>query len=654
MRRYLIFIITAVFYLYSETLFEVKDASNNKVLDISTDGLRVMNQGDTLMVISSNEIKANISSSKGLSRTFSVTTNAAKGQGIDLMRLTADSTRFWISDSGSGFGVSSQAAAGKSVATDFLRVSNSNTEMREGTAGERYTGFSPENIFLGLNSGINTIPFDETSGENNVFLGNQSGQSNTSGASNVFLGYKSGFSNDTGYRNCFIGQEAGYSNINGFYNVFVGYFSGNESAGTFNNTFVGHEAGKSTVFANEYDGCYNAFFGSGSGATNTTGTYNSFFGAFSGTMNSTGSRNAFFGRNAGFQMTTGSENTGIGQNSSRYLKSGNYNTSLGVESGYSNELGSRNIFLGYRAGFSEIGSDKLYIDNSGTADPLIYGEFDNDSLQINGDLNVTGNASVNGKLGVGINPLYNIHSEDITVTSDNPAIFGKHNVTDSYGVGVRGEGGYRGVIGYASATSFECRGLYGIATGTGTGARYGVYGEASGGDTNWAGYFFGNVRVTGTINPTKIISEADHPLDPENKILTHSSVSSSEMLNVYSGNVILDGEGKAAVEMPEWFEAYNAEFRYQLTGIGSSAPGLFISEELENGKFAIGGGNPGMKVSWMVTAVRNDNYAKANPVQTVKEKKENEKGYYLTPQVFGRSKDMGIESIYEREVGKER
>ena len=76
MRKYSIIILAAVFSLCGETLFEVKDSSNNKVLDVSSDGLRIMNQGDTLMVISSNEIKANISSSKGLSRSFSVTTSA--------------------------------------------------------------------------------------------------------------------------------------------------------------------------------------------------------------------------------------------------------------------------------------------------------------------------------------------------------------------------------------------------------------------------------------------------------------------------------------------------------------------------------------------------------------------------------------------------
>lgn len=64
---------------YSETLFEVKDASNNPVLNVSTDGLRIMNEGDTLMVISTDGIRAYIQrdATKGLSRSFSVTTTSS-------------------------------------------------------------------------------------------------------------------------------------------------------------------------------------------------------------------------------------------------------------------------------------------------------------------------------------------------------------------------------------------------------------------------------------------------------------------------------------------------------------------------------------------------------------------------------------------------
>ena len=44
--------------------------------------------------------------------------------------------------------------------------------------------------------------------------------------------------------------------------------------------------------------------------------------------------------------------------------------------GFSNTAGSGNVFLGNEAGYKETGSNKLYIDNSDTSTPLIYGQFD--------------------------------------------------------------------------------------------------------------------------------------------------------------------------------------------------------------------------------------------------------------------------------------
>ena len=48
------------------------------------------------------------------------------------------------------------------------------------------------------------------------------------------------------------------------------------------------------------------------------------------------------------------------------------------------------MFIGYKAGYHESGSDTLYIANSDTSSPLIYGHFGNGTVTINGDLNVTG------------------------------------------------------------------------------------------------------------------------------------------------------------------------------------------------------------------------------------------------------------------------
>jgi len=44
---------------------------------------------------------------------------------------------------------------------------------------------------------------------------------------------------------------------------------------------------------------------------------------------------------------------------------------------------NRSVFIGAEAGNNETGTEKLYIENSNSSSPLIYGQFDNDKLGIN-------------------------------------------------------------------------------------------------------------------------------------------------------------------------------------------------------------------------------------------------------------------------------
>lgn len=78
-----------------------------------------------------------------------------------------------------------------------------------------------------------------------------------------------------------------------------------------------------------------------------------------------------------------------------------------------------------------------------------------------------------------------------------------------------------------------------------------------------------NLTVDGRLTKAAGSFKIDHPLDPANKYLLHSFVESPDMMNIYNGEVALDGLGKATVELPAWFEALNQDFRYQLTAIGS-------------------------------------------------------------------------------------
>jgi hypothetical protein len=106
------------------------------------------------------------------------------------------------------------------------------------------------------------------------------------------------------------------------------------------------------------------------------------------------------------------------------------------------------------------------------------------------------------------------------------------------------------------------------------------------------------------------------------------------MKNIYDGVVNLDRQGEAVVLLPDWFGALNKDFRYQLTCIGGFAP-VFIAEEISENRFKISGGNPGTKVSWMVTGIRQDAWANAHRVPVEEEKPTQERGYYLHPELYG-------------------
>jgi hypothetical protein len=90
----------------------------------------------------------------------------------------------------------------------------------------------------------------------------------------------------------------------------------------------------------------------------------------------------------------------------------------------------------------------------------------------------------------------------------------------------------------------------------------------------------------------------------------------------------------AWVELPEWFEALNGDFRYQLTAMGAPAPGLHIAEEITDHRFRIAGGEAGMKVSWQVTGTRRDGWAAANPFEAEQVKPAAERGRYLQPGLY--------------------
>jgi hypothetical protein len=236
------------------------------------------------------------------------------------------------------------------------------------------------------------------------------------------------------------------------------------------------------------------------------------------------------------------------------------------------------------------------------------------------------------------------------------------------------------VYGRATAGSGDCYGVYGennssgfwasagrfVKGGAGQGAAVeginssidgiGVWGQLTAGAPNGvaivgvarppglAGGFDGDVEITGSLSKGGGGFKIDHPLDPTNKYLQHSFVESPDMKNVYDGVVTLDANGSAAVQLPDWFEALNRDFRYQLTPIGGPAPNLHIAAEVTDNRFEIAGGPAGLKVSWQVTGIRQDPFANANRIQVELPKTPEEAGMYRHPAPHGQpeSKAAGI------------
>lgn len=225
-----------------------------------------------------------------------------------------------------------------------------------------------------------------------------------------------------------------------------------------------------------------------------------------------------------------------------------------------------------------------------------------------------------------------------TLATAAPGVIG----TGFYGVlGQTQTDGGAAVYGYnantTTATGNDNEGVHGV------GEFAGVEGEARGG---YGVASLDNMACLGdfTALGTKAFT-IDHPLDPANKYLKHYCPESPEVLNFYRGNVLLDANGQATVTLPDYFQAINGtDYSYILTAVGGAAPNLHVSREMDGKTFAVAGGTPGLKVSWQLTASRNDEYVKTHPESTATEPQKEERniGRYLAPAAYNQPADKSI------------
>jgi hypothetical protein len=113
-------------------------------------------------------------------------------------------------------------------------------------------------------------------------------------------------------------------------------------------------------------------------------------------------------------------------------------------------------------------------------------------------------------------------------------------------------------------------------------------------------------------------------------------------MNIYTGNATTNVDGVVTVQLPDWFEGLNTDFRYQLTVIGVFAQAM-VSREIENHQFQIRTNLANVKVSWQVTGVRRDAYAQAHPLVVEQKKEERLRGFYIHPDLYGAAEEKQIE-----------
>ena len=131
-----------------------------------------------------------------------------------------------------------------------------------------------------------------------------------------------------------------------------------------------------------------------------TTNYGVFLGNTSGSNANSNGDLVAVGRGIMANATSADYSVGIGNFSLYSLTSGRYNVAVGYGAGHNLTTGVGNVFIGHGAGYHETGSNKLYIENSDTSNPLIYGDFGTNELTINGSLAIKDGTQGAGKVFV--------------------------------------------------------------------------------------------------------------------------------------------------------------------------------------------------------------------------------------------------------------
>jgi len=277
------------------------------------------------------------------------------------------------------------------------------------------------------NIGIGTTALlNSASGANNVAIGNEALKNLTSTTGNVAVGFGAARSNtgstavsigqnamrDGSCTNCVAVGNSAAQKMTGSGNIAIGFLASHESTTAIRNVVIGEQAGRYST------GSDNVYMGWQAGRGLDGGVYSS-------------RQNVGVGRSALYKAAAGnSNNTAVGYAAGFNTTTGTKNTYSGAFSGYANATGSLNVLLGFQSGYYETSSNKLYIENSTSSTPLIYGEFDTDLVRVNGAFEVTDKAGTGTNVasfdgnklvdsGIGISSLVNDDTNELQTLSQS-------------------------------------------------------------------------------------------------------------------------------------------------------------------------------------------------------------------------------------------
>ena len=389
-----------------------------------------------------------------------------------------------------GFGsLSSNLAGIDNVALGYsaLAANSTNRNVAIGAFSMLSSVTGQENVAIGFfamrnangggqNVGIGPNALRENTASGNVAIGNNAMLVNTSGTANVAIGGGAMQLSILSTSNTAVGMNTLQNNVTAGRNVAIGAsalqnqsFSNGGVIWSSNNIAIGYQALINNQPTSTVNGINNVAIGSNALDANTTGNRNIAIGTDAIGALTSGTSNVAVGRDALSSITTTSQNTAIGTEALKLnvgginntaighqaLGNGNAggentavgmnalfnntvstNTAVGKEAGFSTLTGAGNVFLGYQAGYNELTSNKLYIDNSNTASPLIYGDFATDRVAI-------GANNPSHKLYINGGPTWTTNTWTGSVQLNTASAIGwNSNGTYAYGMGNTTNGFY--------------------------------------------------------------------------------------------------------------------------------------------------------------------------------------------------------------------